>query len=141
MLWVATLGAWLVSFLGEFHLLVFIVGLTLSLGLSTVLFALVYKYIPQERLHWNDVWVGGLMTAIFFNIGKLAIGYYLANSAFASVYGAAGSLLVFFLWAFYSAQVFLFGAELTKSYSYVLGHRVPGTSGSPGGPSQRESTQ
>jgi membrane protein len=124
---VATLGAWLVSFLGEFHVLVFIVGMTLSLGLSTVLFALVYKYIPQERLHWNDVWVGGLMTAIFFNIGKLAIGYYLANSAFASVYGAAGSLLVFFLWAFYSAQVFLFGAELTKSYSHILGHRVPGT--------------
>jgi membrane protein len=120
----SALGAWLSSFLGQMHVLIFAVDLALSLGVSTVLFALVYKYIPQERLHWNDVWVGGLVTAIFFNIGKLAIGYYLAKSAFASVYGAAGSLLVFFLWAFYSAQVFLFGAELTKSYSHILGTRT-----------------
>jgi membrane protein len=120
----AALGAWFGSFLGQLRILIFIVEQALSLGVSTVLFALVYKYIPQERLHWNDVWVGGLVTAIFFNIGKVAIGYYLAKSAFASVYGAAGSLLVFFLWAFYSAQIFLFGAELTKSYSYILGNRV-----------------
>jgi membrane protein len=120
----AALGAWLGSLLGQLRMVILVVGLVLSLGLSTVLFAMVYKYLPQERLHWNDVWVGGLVTAIFFNIGKLAIGYYLAKSAFASVYGAAGSLLVFFLWAFYSAQVFLFGAELTKSYSYILGTRA-----------------
>jgi membrane protein len=120
----AALGAWFGSFLGQLRMLIFIVGVALSLGVSTVLFALVYRYIPQERLHWNDVWVGALVTAIFFNIGKLAIGYYLARSAFASVYGAAGSLLVFFLWAFYSAQIFLFGAELTKSYSHILGTRI-----------------
>jgi membrane protein len=120
----AALGAWFGSFLGHLRMLIFFVGLSLSFGVSTVLFALVYKYLPQRQLHWNDVWVGGLVTALFFNIGKLAIGYYLAKSAFASVYGAAGSLLVFFLWAFYSAQIFLFGAELTKSYSYILGARV-----------------
>lgn len=128
----AALGAWIGSFLGQWRDLVFIVGSTLSLGISTVLFALVYKYIPQERLHWKDVWVGGLVTAIFFDIGKLAIGYYLGKSAFASVYGTAGSLLVFFLWSFYSAQLFLFGAELTKSYSYIMGTRADaGTSAAP----------
>jgi membrane protein len=120
----AALGDWLGSFLGQWRILIFVVGLASSFGISTVLFALVYKYVPQERLQWNDVWVGGVVTAIFFNIGKFGIGYYLGKSAFASVYGAAGSLLVFFLWAFYSAQVFLFGAELTKSYSYILGARV-----------------
>jgi membrane protein len=96
----------------------------LSLTISTALFAIVYKYVPQERLHWRDVWVGGFVTAMLFNIGKFAIGYYLGKSAFASVYGAAGSLLVLLLWAYYSAQIFLFGAEFTKSYSYVLGTRA-----------------
>jgi membrane protein len=92
-----------------------------------VLFALIYKYVPLERLAWGDVWVGGLVTAILFNIGKFAIGYYLGKSAFASVYGAAGSLLVLLLWTYYSAEIFLFGAEFTKSYSHILGTRVPPT--------------
>jgi membrane protein len=96
----------------------------LNLVIYTVLFALVYKYVPQERLHWRDVWVGGLVTAILFNVGKFAIGYYLGKSVFSSVYGAAGSLLVFLLWAYFSAQIFLFGAEFTKSYSLVLGTRA-----------------
>jgi len=120
----AAVGAWLGSYLGEWRTLIFVVGIALSLAISTILIALVYKYVPQEQLEWRDVWIGGLVTAIFFNIGKLAIGYYLAKSAFASVYGAAGSLLVFFLWAYYSAQIFLFGAELTKSYAQILGTRA-----------------
>jgi len=74
------------------------------------------------------VWVGSLVTAVLFNIGKFAIGYYLGKSAFASVYGAAGSLLVLLLWTYYSAQIFLFGAELTKSYSYILGSHVSSAS-------------
>jgi Virulence factor BrkB len=69
----------------------------------------------QMHLRWSDVLIGGLARAIFFDIGKIAIGYYIARSAFASVYGASGSLLIFFLWAYYSAQVLLFGAEVTNS--------------------------
>jgi membrane protein len=121
----AAFGTWLAIYLGEWRALLLVVDVALSVVISTVLFALVYKYIPLERLAWSDVWVGGLVTAILFNMGKFAIGYYLGKSAFASVYGAAGSLLVLLLWTYYSAQIFLFGAEFTKSYSYVLGTRVP----------------
>jgi len=120
----AAIGAWLAGYLGEWPSSLLVLYVLLSLLFSTVLFALVYKYVPHERLHWREVWVGGLVTAALFNIGKFAIGYYLGKSAFASVYGAAGSLLVLLLWAYYSAQVFLFGAAFTKSYSLMLGSRA-----------------
>jgi membrane protein len=123
----AVMGAWLSRLLGSWHSSLMITYVMLSLGITTVLFALVYKYVPQERLHWRDVWVGGLVTAVLFNIGKFAIGFYLGKSAFASVYGAAGSLLVLLLWVYYSAQIFLFGAEFTKSYSLILGARTNGS--------------
>jgi membrane protein len=119
----AALGTWLAFYLGEWRTLLLVIDVVLSLLISMVLFALVYKYIPQERLAWRDVWVGGLVTGILFNIGKFALGYYLGKSAFASIYGAAGSLLVLLVWAYYAAQIFLFGAEFTKSYSYILGTR------------------
>ncbi len=117
-------GTWLANYLGQWQAWLMAIDLSLSLIISTALFALVYKYVPQERLNWRDVWVGGLVTGILFNIGKFAIGYYLGKSAFASVYGAAGSLLVLLLWAYYSAQIFLFGAEITKSYSSFRGTRA-----------------
>jgi membrane protein len=120
----AVVGALLSRYLGAWHSSLMITYVLLSLSITTVLFALVYKYVPQERLHWRDVWVGGLVTAVLFNIGKFAIGYYLGKSAFASVYGAAGSLLVLLLWVYYSAQIFLFGAEFTKSYALILGTRA-----------------
>jgi membrane protein len=120
----AALGTWLASYLGGWHTSLIVIDVALSLIISTALFALVYKYVPQEHLNWRDVWTGGLVTAILFNIGKFAIGYYLGKSAFASVYGAAGSLLVLLLWAYYSAQIFLFGAEFTKSYTHILGTRA-----------------
>jgi membrane protein len=121
----AALGTWLASYLGEWRTLVLVIDVALSLVVSTVLFAFVYKYVPQERSDWGDVWVGGLVTAVLFNIGKFAFGFFLGKTAIASVYGTAGSLLVFLLWAYYSAQIFLIGAEFTKSYSLVLGTRVP----------------
>jgi membrane protein len=120
----AVMAAWLARYFGEWHSSLLVSYVLLNLVIYTVLFALVYKYVPQERLHWRDVWVGGLVTAILFNVGKFAIGYYLGKSVFSSVYGAAGSLLVFLLWAYFSAQIFLFGAEFTKSYSLVLGTRA-----------------
>jgi len=117
----AALGAWLAAYLGEWKASIIAIEVAVSVMISTVLFALVYKYVPQERLYWPEVWVGSLVTAVLFNIGKSAIGYYLGKSAFSSVYGAAGSLLVLLLWTYYSAQIFLFGAELTKSYASVMG--------------------
>ena len=119
----AALDAWIASFLGEWRTLLLVVDLTLSLSITTGLFAFVYKYIPQAKMEWGDVWVGAVVAAVLFNIGKVAIGYYLGRSSFASIYGAVGSLLVLLLWAYYSAQIFLFGAEFTKTFSFISGTR------------------
>jgi len=120
----AAFGAWLASILGHWQVTLLVIDVVLTVGISAVLFALLFKYVPQGRLAWADVWVGGIVTAILFSIGKFAIGYYLGKSAFSSVYGMAGSFLVLLLWTYYSAQIFLFGAEFTRFYSLTLGTRV-----------------
>jgi membrane protein len=84
-----------------------------SLAVVTVLFAMLYKWLPNVRIAWKDVWIGALITAILFSVGRYAIGVYLGRGATASAYGAAGTLVVLLLWLYYSAQVFLFGAEFT----------------------------
>ena len=95
-----------------------------SFGLAGLLFATVYKVLPSVRLGWKDVAVGALITAVLFSVGKYGIGLYLGSSTVASTYGAAGSVIVVLLWVYYSAQVFLFGAELTRGYALRFGsHR------------------
>jgi membrane protein len=120
----AAFGTWLSTLVGHWRAALLMVDVVLTLGISAVLFALLFKYVPQQRLAWADVWVGGVVTAVLFSIGKFAIGYYLAKSAFSSVYGIAGSFLVLLLWTYYSAQIFLFGAEFTRFYSSILGTRA-----------------
>jgi membrane protein len=88
-----------------------------SLLLISVLFAAIYKILPDRHLEWRDVVVGGVVTAILFNIGKSLIGWYIGSSAIASSYGAAGALIVLLLWVYYSIQIFLLGAEFTKIYT------------------------
>jgi membrane protein len=109
---------------------IFFVGLMLrgtnsliSFGLAALLFATVYKVLPSVRLGWKDVAVGALITAVLFAVGRFAIGLYLGSSTVASTYGAAGSVIVVLLWVYYSAQVFLFGAELTRGYACRFGSR------------------
>jgi membrane protein len=121
----AAFGAWLSSMIGHWHATLTVIDVVLTLGISAVLFALLFKYVPQERLAWSDVWVGGIVTAALFSLGKFAIGYYLGKSAFSSVYGIAGSFLVLLLWTYYSAQIFLFGAEFTRFYTLILGTGIP----------------
>jgi membrane protein len=87
-----------------------------SLGVVTLLFAMVYKVLPDVELGWRDVWIGALVTAGFFNVGKQVIGLYLGTSSVASSYGAAGSVVVLLVWVYYSAQVVLLGAEFTRFY-------------------------
>jgi membrane protein len=87
-----------------------------SLFVITLLFAMVYKILPDVRLRWRDVWVGALVTAGFFSIGKQLIGLYLGTSSVGSSYGAAGSVVVLLVWVYYSAQVVLLGAEFTRFY-------------------------
>lgn len=109
---------------------IFIVGMLLrwtsalvSFGLAVLLFATVYKVLPSVWLAWRDVAAGALITAVLFTVGKYAIGLYLGSSTVASTYGAAGSLIVVLLWVYYSAQVFLLGAELTRGYACRFGSR------------------
>ncbi len=91
------------------------VNLLVSFGFTTVLFAMIYKVLPDVDLAWSDVWVGGLITAFLFGVGEFVIGLYLGRSAIASSFGAAGSAIVMLIWIYYSAQVVLFGAEITRS--------------------------
>jgi membrane protein len=91
--------------------------------LVTLLFAMIYKILPSVRIAWRDVMIGSLVTAALFSIGKFAIGLYLGNSAIASSYGAAGSVILVLVWVYYSAQIFLLGAEFTKVYAHRYGSR------------------
>lgn len=95
----------------------------LSFGMSTLLFAMIYKFIPRVRIGWRDVWVGAAVTALLFAVGKFLIGLYIGRSGVASVFGAAGSLVVLMVWVYYSAQIFLLGAEFTRVYAYAHGSR------------------
>lgn len=117
------LGAWLGAFVADWHGLVMALDVVLGFGVATVLFAMIYKYVPREQITWSDVWVGSLVTATLFTIGKLVIVVYLGRVAFTSAYGAAGSFVVLLLWVYYSAQIFLLGAEFTYSYAYENGSR------------------
>jgi membrane protein len=82
-----------------------------------VLFALIFKFVPEAKVRWHNVWLGACVTAIFFTIGKTLIGLYLGKSSVGSTYGAAGSVIVVIVWVYYSAQIFFFGAEFTHAYA------------------------
>jgi membrane protein len=98
-------------------------NMIVSLGLSTTVFAMIYKLMPRARIAWRDVWVGAAVTAVLFTIGKFLIGLYIGRSAVASSFGAAGSLVVVMVWVYYSAQIFLLGAEFTWVYAHIYGSR------------------
>jgi membrane protein len=94
-----------------------VVNVVVSLVLISILFAAVYKILPDRHLEWRDVVVGAVVTAVLFTIGKSLIGWYIGSSAVTSSYGAAGALIVLLLWVYYSVQIFLLGAEFTKAYA------------------------
>jgi len=99
----------------------------LSFGVITLLFAIVFKFIPDTRILWSDVWMGAALASLLFTIGKVLIGLYLGRSALASAYGAAASLVIFLLWIYYSAQILFLGAELTHVYTSKYGSRTTGS--------------
>jgi len=101
-----------------------IVNNLVSLVVITLLFAMMYKFLPDAKIAWGDVWIGAAVTAVLFTLGKFLIGLYLGTSGVASAYGAVGSLVVLLLWVYYSSQIFLFGAEFTRVYADRYGSRV-----------------
>jgi len=98
-------------------LLLHALNTSLSIGAYSVLFAMLFKFLPNISLSWRDVWRGALVTSVLFSLGQLAIGFYLGRSATTSAYAAAASLLVLLMWLYYAAQIFLFGAEFTWVYA------------------------
>lgn len=101
-----------------------ILDLVISLGIITLLFAMIFKFLPDVRIAWRDVWVGSFVTALFFTIGKYLLGAYLGRSSLSSAYGAAGSFVVVLLWVYYSAQILLFGAASTCIYAKHHGMNI-----------------
>ena len=101
-----------------------IVNWVVSFVVITVLFALMYRFLPDATVRWNDVWIGAAMTAVLIVVGQALIGLYLGRAGFASAYGAAGALLAVLLWVYYSALALLFGAEFTKVYARSRGDEI-----------------
>lgn len=97
------------------------VYLVFDLAVVVLLFAMIFKFLPDVKIQWRDVWIGAIMTAILFGIGKWLLGFYLGSGAAGSAYGAAGSLITLLLWVYYSSQILLFGAEFTQVYAAQAG--------------------
>jgi membrane protein len=118
---VAALGKWWGGVFGAWQTLAQIVNFLLGFALTTAVFAMIYKLMPRVKVRWHDVLLGALVTALLFTVGKFLIGLYIGRSAVASSFGAAGSLVVVFVWVYYSTQIFLLGAEFTWAYARKFG--------------------
>ena len=118
------IGKFEISILPGFTLIWQIINFAISFGFITLLFGLIYKYLPDAKIKWDDVIVGAIITALLFTFGKFIIGLYLGRGSLGSAYGAAGSLVIFLAWVYYSAQILLFGAEFTQVYARKFGKKI-----------------
>ena len=120
----AALGRWWGTWFEGWDVVLEILNFAVSFGSFTLLFAMIYKIMPRASIPWSDVWTGAAVTSLLFTVGKVLIGLYLGRSSLASGYGAAGSLVVLLAWVYYSAQIFLLGAEYTWVYAHRRGSRA-----------------
>jgi membrane protein len=120
----SALNTYMVGLLPGIEFLLGLVNLVISLVVTTFLFMMLYKFLPHVKLSWRDVAIGAAVTALLFTIGRTLLGLYLANSAPASAYGAAGSFVVILLWVYYSSQILLFGAEFTQVFTRRYNSRL-----------------
>ncbi len=111
-------------YLPDVVLIARIANFVISFAVITLLFAMIYRVLPDVKIAWGDVWLGAAITSLLFSIGKWGIGLYLGNSSVGSTYGAAGSFVVFLLWVNYSAQILFFGAEFTQVYANKYGSQI-----------------
>jgi len=107
------------------------INFSISFATTTLLFAMIYKFMPRAGIAWRDVWIGAAVTALMFEIGKFLIGLYLGKAGVSSGFGAAGSLVVLMVWVYFSAQIFLLGAEFTWVYSQEYGSKAAETGQEP----------
>jgi membrane protein len=118
---IAALGKWWSGAFGGWEVVAQIVNLVVGYAFTTVGFALIYKIMPRVHVRWHDVWLGAAVTALLFTVGRFLIGLYIGKSGVASGFGAAGSLVIVLIWVYYSAQIFLLGAEFTWVYARTFG--------------------
>jgi membrane protein len=117
----SALGRWWAPLFGGWEVLLQVVNFAVSFALVTAIFAMIYKIMPRVKIEWHDVWIGAAVTSLLFTVGKFLIGLYIGKSGVASGFGAAASLVVLLVWVYYSAQVFLLGAEFTWVYAHTFG--------------------
>jgi membrane protein len=120
----AAFGDFLRGIILGFTPLLHIVNFLISFGVISVLFAMLFKFLPDAEVAWGDVWMGAVLTAFFFTIGKLLIGLYLGKSSLVSSFGAVSSIIIVLVWIYYSAQILYFGAEFTKVYANRYGSHI-----------------
>lgn len=118
------MGRWFEPVFGGWYLVMSTVDALGSFLLVAAMFALIYKTMPRARIQWRDVWTGALFTSMLFGVGKFLIGLYIGHSGVISGFGAAGSLVIVLIWVYYSAQIFLIGAEFTWVYANTYGSRM-----------------
>jgi len=118
------LGNYLRGLVPGFTYLWQLLNFIVAFGIVTLLFAMIFKILPDAKIAWIDVWMGAAITAVLFNIGKSVLGFYLGKTSFASIYGAAGSLVIILTWVFYSAQILFLGAEFTQVYTKRWGQEI-----------------
>ncbi len=121
---IAAVGKWFEGLVEGSEALLHALDFSISFAFTTLLFAMIYKLMPRARIAWRDVWVGAAFTALLFEIGKFLIGLYLGKTSVASGFGAAASLVVLLVWVYFSAQIFLLGAEFTWVYSHEYGSKA-----------------
>ena len=144
---VSALGKWWSPVFGGWEVLAQVVTFLFGLVVTTIGFALIYKFMPRVTVQWHDVWIGAAVTAVLFSLGRFLIGLYIGKSGVASGFGAAGSLVIVFVWVYYSAQIFLLGAEFTWVYATTIGSKKDEPKESPdaakasSGPESKDSVQ
>ncbi|PZU86726.1 MAG: ribonuclease BN [Chryseobacterium sp.] len=116
---------WITRYFGlETYVIVQVTNFILGLAIVTVLFALMFKVLPDVEIKWKSVWIGAIVTAVLFNIGKMLMSFYFDVSKPTSIFGAAGTVILLMMWINYSCQLVFFGAEFTKIYAYKMGHKI-----------------
>jgi membrane protein len=120
----AAFGKFLGGILPLPEVLLAILNFIISFCLITLLFAMIFKFLPDVKIGWRDVWIGAALTSFLFTLGKFILGFYLGRSSVTSAYGAAGSIVLILIWVYYSSQILFFGAEFTQVYANTYGSRI-----------------
>ncbi|MBD3562646.1 YihY/virulence factor BrkB family protein, partial [Planktothrix sp. FACHB-1355] len=120
----AGLNSYLSNLLPGIDFVWLLANFVISFGVTTLLFAMIYRFLPDVKIAWSDVWIGAAITSLLFSIGRFLLGMYLGNGSFGSTYGAAGSIVVILAWVYYAAQILFFGAEFTQVYARKYGSQI-----------------